>query len=185
MKSNLKRTTATVVTLLGINLLAGCSSTPPVRTQAYAKLNHQRTYEVEFPIVWKALEETLRNFKITHRDPSDVDALELKKLTHRTLETDWIYGQSRDKYQEYSVNGFPRKVLLQTRFKYFVDCQSVMGGILVTVKTEEEIERLKSDGTSAGYSSVDQADSSRSHELLDKIHFSILAAPNTSQPGAT
>src|SRR5690349_2685110 len=97
---------------------SGCASTPEVKTQAYAKLNNQRTYEYEFPVVWKGIEESLSKFKITDRDPSEATPLEMRKLTRRTLDTDWIYGQSRDKYQEYKVNGSPRKIYLQTRFKY-------------------------------------------------------------------
>lgn len=189
MKRNLLPAKALALTLLSvvaassISMISGCSSTPPVKAQAYAKLNNQRTFEHEFPVVWKALEETLRNYKITDRNPGEVSALEMRKITHRSLETDWIYGQSRDKYEEYTVNGSPRKIYLQTRFKYFIDTQKVIGGVLVTVKIEEEIERLKKDGTSDGFTSAETTDHSRPAEMLDKLNTAILAAPNTSQPG--
>src|SRR4051812_48004118 len=98
----------------------GCSSAPAVKQQAYAKLASEHTYEYEFPEVWKAVEASFHNFKVADRDPSDVGPLELKKLTRRKLESDWILGQSRDKYVEYQVNGSPRKQYLQTRLKYTV-----------------------------------------------------------------
>ena len=160
----------------------GCSSPKKVLTQKYAQLKNQRTFENEFPVVWKALEEALRKHKIVDRDPSEVSALELRKLTLRTLETDWVYGQSRDKYHEYQVNGFPKKVYLQTRFKYQVEAKKVLGGVTVTVKSDEEVERLNEDGTPDGYSEVDQTDSSRLNELLEKVQLAILAAPNTQTP---
>jgi hypothetical protein len=156
--------------------LLSCSSPQPVKSQAYAKLNNQRTFENDFPTVWKAIEDTLRNFKVVERSPKDVDTLELKKLTHRTLETDWIFGQSHEKYHEYQINGSPRKVYLQTHFKYFLDVKSVIGGVTVTIKTEEEVERLNASGTPVGYSSAIMPDLSRSHELLEKINLSILSA---------
>ena len=155
--------------------LSGCSSLPPVKQQAYAKLNNERTFEYDFPTVWKGIEETLRNHKIKDRDPEEVDPQEMRKLTRRTLETDWIYGRSQDKHQEYQVNGSPRKTYLQTRYKYLLDAQSVMGGIKLTVRTEEEVERLKEDGQPDGYSAA-ESDPSRARELLDKIQISIHSA---------
>jgi hypothetical protein len=158
-------------------LAPACSSTPPVKAEAYAKLQNHRTFEAEFPAVWKAIEEVFRNFKVTDRDPSEVTPLEMKKLDHRTLKTEWSYGKSRDKYQEYKVNGFPRKVFLQERVRYRVDARKVMGGVEVRVDTEEEIERLKADGSSDGFSQADTADTSRADEILNKIGGQILAAP--------
>lgn len=158
--------------------LMGCSSSPSVKQQGYAKLKNERTFENEFHVVWKGIEESFRKYKIVDRDPSDVDPTELRRLTQRTLDTDWIYGQSRDKYQEYQVNGTPRKVYLQTRIKYQVIAKRVMGGVNVAVKTEEEVEKLKNDGTPEGYSSVKEVDSSRANEVLDKIQQALLSAPN-------
>ena len=155
----------------------GCSSTPPVKTQAYAKLKNERTFESEFPLVWKAIEEVLRNHRIKDRDPEYVDATELQKISNRSLRTDWIYGKSRDKYQEYQVNGFPRKNYLQTRFNYSIEVKKVMGGVNVRVVSEEEIERLNTDGSSAGFTGANEPDPSRPNELLDKIQTGILAAP--------
>ncbi len=166
-----------VLFILALNLFPGCSSTPPVKQQNYGQLNHQRTYEYSFSEVWKGIEEALRNYKITDRNPSEVSSLEMKSLTERSLETDWIYTQSRDKYQEYTVNGSPRKIYLQTRYKYFVVSKNGLGGPTVTVKTEEEVERLNSDGTSAGFTQVSNQDPSRPNELLDKIKLAILSAP--------
>ena len=153
-----------------------CSSAQPVKTQNYARLNDHRTFEFEFPVVWKGIESALKNYKITDRDPSEVDPLEMQKLDQRSLETDWVYGQSRDKYHEYAVNGSPRKKYLQTRIKYAISANRVIGGVDVTVKPTEEVEKLKADGSSAGWESVDEPDSSRPNELLDKINLAILSA---------
>src|SRR3954464_1184317 len=90
-------------------LLSGCASSQPVKTQDYAKLKNTRTFEFEFPMVWNAIETAFKGYKVVDRDPDDVDAQELKKLRARTLETDWIYTQSRDKYIEYKVNDLPKK----------------------------------------------------------------------------
>jgi hypothetical protein len=159
---------------------SGCSSSPEMKTQAYGQLSNQRSYEYDFPTVWKGIEESLRKYHVVSRSPDDVNSVELKKLKRRKLETDWIYSQSRDKYQEYSVNGSPRKIYLQTRFKYYVEAQKDFGeSVTVTVRTEEEVEKLKSDSTSDGYSEVENPDSSRPAELLDKIKVAILAAPPT------
>jgi hypothetical protein len=153
----------------------GCSSEPTVKQQAYAKLNNEHTFEYEFPDVWKAVEDSFHNFKVADRDPSDVDPIEMKNLTKRRLETDWILGQSRDKYVEYQINGSPRKQYLQTRVKYTVLVDRVIGGTHVLVKTNEEIERLNKDGTSAGWDSTGNVDPSRASEVLDKITHSLNA----------
>ncbi|HAR43037.1 MAG TPA: hypothetical protein DCS07_10485 [Bdellovibrionales bacterium] len=157
-------------------LLAGCSSAPPVKTQDYATLQSSRIFEYEFSTVWKAIEVAFKDYKIEERDPAKVDALELKKLTRRSLETDWVYGQSRDKYQEYRINDSPRKKYLQTRVKFEVIATSVMGGVGVEVRPEEDIEKLASDGSSLGYSAVETPDSSRADEILNKINQAILSA---------
>jgi hypothetical protein len=166
-------------TVLGLVFLFlfgfGCSSGPAVKQQAYAKLANEHTYEYEFPDVWKAIEVSFRNHKVAERDPSEVDTLEMKKLTKRTLETDWILGQSRDKYIEYKVNGSPRKQYLQTRVKYTVLADRVIGGVKVLVKTKEEVERLNKDGTPSGWDSMGNVDPSRAAEVLDKIEQSLNA----------
>lgn len=167
-----------IVALLFVAVFANaCSSAPPVKTEAYANLPNHRTFEYDFPAVWKGIEATFQNTKITERKPKEVNDLEMRSITRRTLQTDWSYGQSRDKYQEYQVNGTPRKVWLQERTRYDVDARRVMGGVDVTVVAEEEIESLKTDGTSAGFHSVDNPDTSRANEILNKINAAILAAP--------
>jgi predicted PilT family ATPase len=162
--------------VLLLSLLNACSSAPPVKSQAYAELKDHRTFEHDFVSVWKAIEEATRSYKVTDRDPSEVSVLELRKLKDRTLQTDWIYGQSRDKYQEYAVNGSTRKTYLQTRVRYKIMAHSVMGGTEVSIHFDEEVESLKSDGSSGGYSGVDRKDPTRASELLDKISTSILSA---------
>lgn len=148
--------------------IVGCTSAE-VRQQAYAKLGNERTFEESMPTVWKALESALEKYKIVDRDPEEVSILEMRKLTRRTLKTDWIYGRSRDKYQEYRVNNLPRTVYLQVRFRYEVTAKTVIGGVHLSVSIEEEIEKLNSDGTSLGYSSADQPDPMRAGEFLDGV----------------
>ena len=162
--------------LLALVSLSGCSHDPAVKQQAYANLKSQHTYEYDLPTVWKGIESALHNYKIVDRDPSDVGIMEMKKLTKRTLETDWIYAQSRDKYIEYKVNDSPRKQYLQTRIKYYITAQSQIGGTDVSVRTKEEIERLKSDGSPDGYEAPEKVDPSRAAEMLDKIGLAILSA---------
>jgi hypothetical protein len=157
-------------------IFGACSSSPPVKSQAYANLPNHRMMEYDFPVVWKGIEAATRNLKVVDRDPSEVGVLEMNKLSHRTLETDWLYAQSRDKYEEYQSNGSPRKIYLQTRIKYKVDARKVMGGTEVSVKTQEEIERLKSDGTSGGYETSNTPDPSRANEMVEKINGAILSA---------
>lgn len=161
--------------LLLVSALVGCSTAQPVKRQAYARLAGEKTLEHPFPDVWKGIEKTLQDYKVVDRSPSEVDELELKRLTARSIETDWIYGQSRDKYTEYKVNGSPRKKLLQSRFRFKVDARNRIGGTDVKVALDEEVERLSADGTSAGYESA-EPDSSRARELLDRIQNAVLSA---------
>lgn len=154
----------------------GCSSAQPVKVQGYAALSRQRTLEYELPVVWKGIERVFQEYRITQRDPEAVDALEEKKLSSRSMETDWIYAQSRDKYHEYRINGVPRKKYLQTRFRYRVIALKRLGGTDVKVDMDEEVERLKEDGSSAGFDTVEQTDSSRSNEILERIQTAIHAS---------
>ena len=154
----------------------GCSHSPEVKQEAYAKLATQKTFESDMPTTWKAIEDTFHNFKVMDRNPNKIDNFEMKKLTKRTLETDWIYGQSRDKYVNYLVNGTPRHKNLQTRVKYVVTAATQIGGVDVSVETREEIERLKSDGSPDGFDTVDDVDPSRPSEILNKIQNSLLSA---------
>lgn len=165
-----------VLCALGLFVIFGaCSSALMVKQQQYARLTNEHTFEYEFPDVWKAIEDSFHNYKVDSRNPADVDPIQMKNLTQRTLETDWIQGQSRDKYIEYSVNGSPRKQYLQTRVKYSVLADRVIGGTHVKVKTHEEIERLNKNGTSAGWDSTGDVDPSRASEVLDKIGKSLNA----------
>lgn len=161
---------------------AGCATTPAVQQQAYAKLKNQRTFEYEFPAVWKGIEDTVRNYRVVNRDPKDVNPNEMRRLRDRTLDTDWIFTKSNDKYVEYKVNGLPRKIYLQTRLKYNIEAQSVIGGVTVTVKTIEEVEKLKNDGSPDGWQSAyDDQDTARASDLLDRINMAILSAGPTSE----
>jgi hypothetical protein len=113
---------------------------------------------------------------VTQRDPSEVSPLEMKHLRERTLETDWILGQSRDKYIEFKVNDLPKKQYLQTRVRFQVRASRVLGGTEVAVHTDEELERLSIDGSVKGWEETDSRDTSRTNEMLEKIKLAILSA---------
>lgn len=157
-------------------VVSACSSGPEVKKQAYAEHPNERTFEYEFPVVWKGIEEATRKFHVVDRDPKDVDANEMRRLKHRTLETDWIMTQSNDKYVEYQVNGVPRKKYLMSRLKYKIDAHTVIGGTDVKIDTQEEIEKIGPDGDTLGWSKADELDTARAADLLDRINMAILSA---------
>ena len=158
-------------------LLTGCATRAmPVQRQEYAELKDSRTFEHEFPVVWKGIERVFAKHKVTDRDPAKVNEVELRSLAARTLRTDWIIGQSRDKYVEFKVNDSPRRKLLQVRFRYTVEAKRSMGGADVRVRMDEEIERVRPDGSPAGWDRAERVDSSRVSEVLDQIQQAILSA---------
>ncbi len=167
-----------MVLLLGVLSASGCSSSKGLeyKRQKYASLPQTKVFEDSFEIAWRGIEDTFKNHKVTARDPEEADPVEMKKLTERSLETDWIYSQSRDKYVEYKVNQFPRKRYLQVRFRYLVKAKTVIGGTEVTVLLDEEIEDLQPDGTAKGYQPVPKIDTSRANEILEKITLAVLSS---------
>lgn len=157
-------------------LLLNCSSRMEVKKQDYASLKTEWTFETDFAPLWKAVESSLGNHRIVEVKPKSVNAQEWNQIKERRLMTDWVYGRSGTRYVEYKVNGFPKKTYLQTRYRYRVNAEKVLGGIHVSVDLEEELENLNQDGSSAGYRRADEADSSRAHDLLEKIKTAVLAA---------
>jgi hypothetical protein len=176
MKKANTRTVMITMIMAGLLSLVACSSGPEVKQQNYAKLSDHRDFEYDFPTVWKGIESTLRNYVITDRDPSKVDAVEMKKLRERSLDTDWVYSRSSEKYHEYTINGTPRKIYLQTRSRYHIVAKTILGGVQVTIDPREEIERLNDDGSPAGYERADEPDRELASAMLDKINQSILSA---------
>ena len=164
------------VTVVASACVGACSSGPSVQKQAYARYSTERQFEHPFATAWTGIEAAVRDLKVVERDPDEVDALELKKLTARSLATDWVYTQSRDRYHEYKVNGSPRKKYLQLRLRYRVKANAEIGGTRIAVATDEEIELLADDGRPRGYETVEDTDTSRVRDLLDKINLSILSA---------
>jgi hypothetical protein len=157
-------------------LVSACASTPDVKKQAYADLREKWTFESELPTVWKGIEKAFENYRVSERDPSEVSQLEMKHLRERTLETDWVIGQSRDKYIEFKVNDLPKKQYLQTRVRFKVRASRVLGGTEVAVHTDEELERLNADGSVKGWEEADTRDTSRTNEMIEKIKLAILSA---------
>jgi len=155
----------------------GCSTTTkPVHAQRYAKLKNQRDYEYEFYRVWNGIEAALKNHAIVERDPDEVNEAELRQLKERTLETDWIYGRSEDKFVNYRVNDLPKKKYLNTRYKFNITAKSQIGATNVSIETTEEIENLDEDGNPAGWESSQAIDSRKAHQLLDQIKLAILSS---------
>ncbi len=166
-----------LVLLISVVLLAqACSSGPDVKRQAYARYSSERQFEHPFATTWNAIESAVRGWKVVERDPEEANPVELKRMTDRELVTDWIFTQSRDRYHEYLVNSSPRKKYLQLRIRYRVKAKAEIGGTRVTVATEEEVELLGDDGLPRGYERVEETDTSRNKDLLDKINLAILSA---------
>ena len=167
---------------MGVALVAyycvGCSSFPEVRTLAYAKLKTEEVFEYDFPVVWNAIEASIRSYSVLERTPAEISPVELKQLNQRTLKTDWIYSQSRNKYQEYVINGIPKKTYLQSRHRFTILAHKTLGGVRVSIRLDEEVQKLKYDGTTSDYSPAGEVDTSRSSELLNKIKFSLLSISN-------
>jgi hypothetical protein len=156
------------------SISAGCATSLPYKTQQYAAHKTDRVFEQEMKVVYKAIEKAFEKQKFVSKNPKKVTPSELSQLTEATWETDWIYSQSRDKYVEYEVNSVPKRKPLQVRLKQKITAKHSIAGIQVFVETEEELERLKSDGTPNGYVEV-EPDSSRAAEVLDRIQLSILS----------
>lgn len=156
--------------------VVACTSGPEVKRQAYARYASERQFEHPFATTWGGIEAAVRDWKVVERDPEEVNSVELKRLTERELATDWIFTQSRDRYHEYKVNGSPRKKYLQLRLRYRVKAKAEIGGTRVQVGTEEEVELLGDDGQPRGYEQIEDTDSSRNKDLLDKINLAILSA---------
>jgi len=156
-------------------VLTACASGTPIHQQEYAALKDSRTMEHEFPIVWKGIEKALASYRISERNPEEVTAEKLRKLDQRIIATDWVNGQSRDKYVEYRSNNVPHKKYLQTRLRYEVTARKVIGGTDVRVHVDEEIENLKPNGDPSGWSRVERKDSSRAHDLIERIQLAVLS----------
>jgi hypothetical protein len=162
-----------MATLVG---LSACSSGPEVKQQQFARLQSHRDFEYDFPTVWKGIESALEGYPITERNPNKVGIVEMKNLHKRTIDTDWIFSRSTEKYVEYTINGTPRKTYLQTRTRYRIEAATILGGVSVTVFPQEEIERLHDDGSSAGFTSVESPERNLPGLMLDKINQAILSA---------
>ncbi len=147
-------------------MLSACSG-QSVKKQEYAQLKNSRDFEFEYPRVWRGVVDALGDYKLEDKDQDKGYA-----------KTDWIYSTSNDKYVEYQVNGFPRKRYLQTRYKMEVDVAKQVGGVKVTVKPEEEIENLKSDGSFDSWKAVSDFDTGRANELIRNIENKILSRPD-------
>lgn len=160
-------------------MISACASAPPIQTEPYAQLKNHRVFETDMPVVWHAVEEVFRNSKVTDRDPKEASDLEMRTLKERMLRTDWSYTKSNDKHEDYRVNDSVRTIYLQERNRYRVLASRVLGGVDVTVTTDEEVESINSDGSSGGFHAVDKPDPARASEILNRINQAILAAPPT------
>lgn len=142
----------------------GCSSSPNIKKQQYAALSNSKDFEEEYAKVWKAIVIATEDMKIADKD-SDKGK----------METEWIYSTSTEQYVEFKVNGFPRKHYIQSRYKYFISAEKMMGKVNVTVTTKQEIEKMKQDGTFDSWAHADVPDSSKASELINSIEFKLLS----------
>lgn len=141
-----------------------CSTSPNVKKQQYATLSNSKDFEEEYSKVWKAIVVATEDMKIVDKDADK-----------GKMETEWIYSTSSEQYVEFKVNGFPRKHYIQSRYKYFISAEKMMGKVQVTVSTKQEIEKMKSDGTFDSWVNADVPDSSRAAELINSIEFKLLS----------
>lgn len=153
-----------VLLLLTCGLSIAACSSGSYKTQGYARLSNAKDFEDEYPVVWKATLAALSEYKINEQDEED-----------GLIETDWIYSTSNEKYVEYRVNGLPRKKYLQNRYKLNVRLQKQIESVKVTVDPKEEIEGLNADGTSDGWKSASDIDTTRASEMIKNIEFKILS----------
>ena len=160
--------TRIVLVVTGVTVLGSCSSSMKVKQHDYGSKRSEWTIKQEFPQVWKGIEEAVYKMKVSKRKPKHVSPVEMKRLKKRHLETAWSYSRSKDKYVEFKVNGFPEKKYLQTRMKYQIEAERTLGGTHVKVGVKEEIEKLKSDGSPAGYSQA-KADPALAQAMLERI----------------
>ena len=179
---NLTRTRRLQLIALSLFSFSACTTIPAVKTPAYAPLQQERMFEYSFPRVWRAIQDVASKYKILRMtsQPPVTKESQIEDQSEGKIETDWSYSQSRDKYEEYQIDGSPRKVHLQSRFKYVIVATRVLGGTQVEIKTEEEIEKVKARGASDGFTRTLNVDSSRAAELLDKINIAILSAQSDS-----
>lgn len=155
-----------LVLLAALSMAPACSG-PGYKRQDYAKLSNTKVFEDEFPMVWRGVKAAVAEYKLEEEDSEE-----------GRIHTDWIYSTSTEKYLEYTVNGFPRKRYLQTRYKFLITAEKEIGGVKVTVNPEEEVENLKSDGSFESWKDVSEPDSSRANEMLRAIELKILSRPN-------
>lgn len=161
---------AASIVFAGLLFWGGCATSSSIQQEKYAPVRTDWTLDgMEFYSTWKAIESAMRGYKVRSRDPDEVSELDLKKLRRRSLETEWIYGRSRDKYIEVVVNEIPSRKYVQTRFRFRVLADQTIPGTHVRVDLEEEVENLNKDGSSAGYESTESVDTALARELLEKI----------------
>ncbi|GEM_PF-1393058 len=160
------RSSACLFALFTVSTFVACSSAP-YKTQKYASLSNTKVFEEDYEMVWKAILAAVSEIKLDEEDSES-----------GRIRTDWIYSTSNDKYLEYSVNGFPRKRYLQTRYKFLITAEKQLGGVKVTVIPEEEVERLKSDGSFESWVRVSEPETIRANEMVGQINQKILARPN-------
>lgn len=153
-----------VLLLLTTTLSMSACSSGSYKTQNYARLSNAKDFEEEFPVVWKAALAALADYKINEQDEED-----------GVIETDWVYSTSNEKYIEYRVNGLPRKKYLQNRYKLNITLEKLIEAVKVTVDPKEEVENLKSDGTSDGWKTASDIDTSRASEMIKNIELKILS----------
>ncbi len=148
-----------------ITFFSACSSGPKVKQQEYATLNHEREFEEDYDKVWKAILAATNELK----------AEKIEK-DNGTYISDWANTTSTDKYYEFTVNGLPRKHYLQTRYKYKITAEKLLGRVKVTVLQWEQIEKVKADGSFDDWKNTENPDSSRAAAMLDKIQNKMLSA---------
>lgn len=158
LKSLVSLTALSALLIATVTGLSGCSSGPAIKKQQYANLQTSKVLEYDFEQVWKGIGDALAEYRLKDKDDKD-----------GTLSTDWVYSTSSDKYISVMVNQQPRRKYLQARYRFHILAKRQIIGVLVDVKMDEEVEQLSSEGAFQSWKSIEELDTKRAHDILEKI----------------
>ncbi len=146
------------LTTCGVSFFSGCSSGPEMKKQEFADVQTSKVLEYDYEQVWKGVKTALAEYHLKEMSSED-----------GKISTDWVYSTSSDKYISVKVNQQPRRKYLQGRYRFHVSAKKQIIGVLVSVTMDEEIEKLSQEGAFQSWKSVDNLDTKRAHEVLEKI----------------
>lgn len=156
--------------------LSACS-TSSTQKGKYGEEKNAAKYTSTYDFV-ESPEKVLRSAKTVLENwtrESDPPTSRAIKEDDTSMETGWIYGQSKDKFVEYKHNNIPRRKTLAVRRKYKYTAVPSLSGSQISLSVEEELEQvdLKS-GERTGWKSVDP-DPKTYDRMLQKLRTQVRA----------